>query len=234
MCHGSPVKFFPEPGEGRKFQEEVAGYAFAGQAEGPSIAILPDIYGCNPFYRQLCAHYVDHGAQVFLIDPFHGHGELAEVTRENAFARRHKISDTQFVDAFEAFARRTGISGVLGFCLGGLYVFELARRNLPAQLVGLYGFPQGMKNSDPLPVPFDYLPEVKRPFTMLMGAEDQPVGPENVRKLEAMKVLVPAMDLVVYEGAGHGFLPFVDSETPAERDIALDALRRMDVALLTR
>lgn len=232
MCHGHSVKFFPPPEEGVRFEEEVAGYAYGEETQNPSIAILPDIYGCTPFYQQLCVRYAAQGARVVLIDPFHQHGELAEVTRDNAFQRRHRISDREFIDGFEKFARRTRISGVLGFCLGGLYVFELARRDLPVALVGLYGFPQGMTNKDPLPVPYDYLHKVTRPFSMLMGADDLSVGPDHVRQLEEKRSQAPAMELVVYQGVGHGFLPFVDSETQSERDVAFDALRRVDAALL--
>jgi carboxymethylenebutenolidase len=124
------------------------------------------------------------------------------------------------------------VTGVAGFCLGGFYIFELARRDLPAALVGLYGFPQGMANHDPLPVPFDYLPDITRPFTMLMPAEDAAVGPDTVRRLQEMAPRAPAMDLVVYPGAGHGFLPELDSGDPAARARAEDALHRMDGVLL--
>jgi carboxymethylenebutenolidase len=66
------------------------------------------------------------------------------VTREAAFARRAKLRDRTYVGAIESFARQHETTGVVGFCLGWLYAFELARRGLPAMLASLYGFPQGM------------------------------------------------------------------------------------------
>jgi carboxymethylenebutenolidase len=89
-----------------------------------------------------------------------------------------------------------------------------------------------MKNHDSLPVPFDYLPGVKRSFVMLMPGRDASVGPENVARLAEMAPRVPSMDLTVYPDAGHGFLPQISSPDPAERADAEDALKRMDAALL--
>ena len=205
----------------------MAGYIFGQEAE-KSVAILPDIYGCNDFYRGLSTHLAHTGKQVYLVDTFAGLGELEEQTREAAFARRNKVSDSRFLDAFEQFCGELGIDAVIGFCLGGLYVFELARRGMKAHLLGLYGFPQGLPNQDPLPLPFDYLHEVKQPFTMLLGAEDESVGKENIDRLAAMAADVPAMELTVYQGVGHNFLPFLDSEQVELKAIAEDALKRIE------
>lgn len=232
MCHGDPLDALPAPEAGLLFEAEIAGLAFGPRDATTRIALLPDIYGTTPFYRQIATRYAAHGARVFLVNPFHAFGALPEATREAGFARRMKVADSAFLDAFEAFAHRESVTGIAGFCLGGFYIFDLVRRDLPAALVGLYGFPQGMENRDPLPVPFDYLHSVTRPFTMLMPAEDDAVGPRTVRRLADMAPQVPAMDLVVYPQAGHGFLPELDSGAPEARARARDALRRMDAALL--
>jgi carboxymethylenebutenolidase len=233
MCHGRPIEAFPAPQTGTPFEKEVAGFAYGPADSEHRLAVLPDIYGCTPFYRQLSVRYAAMGAHVKLIDPFHKLGLLEEDTREAAFERRHRLADKAFLEAFEKHARSASVTGILGFCLGGLYIFELARRDMPAALVGLYGFPQGMKNHDPLPVPFDYLPAVSRDFVMLMPGRDASVGPENVARLAEMASRVPSMDLTVYPDAGHGFLPQIGSRNPAERADAEDALKRMDTALLT-
>ena len=164
------------------------------------------------------------GSDVYLVDAFAGLGDLPEVTREAAFARRGKVKDKAFLDSFEKFASARGLEAVVGFCLGGLYVFELARRGMEADLVGLYGFPQGLPNADALPIPFDYLTSVEQPFTMLMGSEDESVGREHLERLASMAGDVPAMTLKMYEGVGHNFLPFLDSDDPAKKAVAQDAL----------
>lgn len=232
MCHGQAAQAFPAPRLGDAFSKSVDGYAYGDPAADKKIAILPDIYGCNPFYQGLAQRYADKGVRVFLVDTFAGLGDLPEATREAAFARRNKVRDKEFVDRFEAFCADAGVTGVMGFCLGGLYVFELARRNAAPALAGLYGFPQGLPNEDPLPVPFDYLADVSRRHVMLMGRDDASVGPENIAKLEAMAADNPAIALTVYEGAGHGFLPEIDSPDTDKRAMAQDALARCDAALL--
>ena len=232
MCHGVAVAAFPEPKLGTPYTGAIKGYVYDRPGAEKRLAILPDIYGCNPFYQCLAQYYQDAGAHVVLVDTFAGLGELPEMSRELAFARRGKVNDKAFVDAFQAFCEAEGITGVLGFCLGGLYIFELARRGLKADLVGLYGFPQGMANVGPLPVPFEYLPSVTQPFTMLMGREDASVLPENVDRLADMDDQCPAMALTVYREAGHGFLPEISGDDPMLQAVAKDALAKMDAALL--
>lgn len=227
MCHGAAIAAFPDPRPGIAFSKEVEGYLY--RADGVKrVAILPDIYGCNDFYKGLSAHLNAQGVQVYLIDMFAGLGDLPEPTREAAFGRRNKVQDTEFVDRFEKFVRNHDIQAVAGFCLGGLYVFELARRGLPVDLLGLYGFPQGLPNSDPLPVPFDYLPDVSQPFTMLLGAEDESVGIDNIEKLAVMDEACPAMRLEIYPGVGHNFLPFLDSAEAEKNAIARNALSHLE------
>ncbi|MEM9750214.1 MAG: dienelactone hydrolase family protein [Pseudomonadota bacterium] len=231
MCHGAPISAFPEAKLGAPFGAQVHGYSY-GDVGDKRIAILPDIYGCNPFYQGMAAHFLNKGARVDLIDPFHGLGELPEITREAAFARRNKVQDKTFLDAFGAYVSEAGVTGVIGFCLGGLYIFELARRGLPVGLVGLYGFPQGLPNDDPIDPPFTYLSSIKQPFVMLMGRDDEPVGRDNIDKLEATASSAPAMSLTVYEGVGHNFLPLLDSDAPEKRALAEDAMRQCEETLL--
>ncbi|MEO0423536.1 MAG: dienelactone hydrolase family protein [Pseudomonadota bacterium] len=233
MCHGKAVAAFPPPVLGEAVTDGgISAYRWPQAAADKRIAILPDIYGCNPFYQGLAGHLAERGAEVHLIDTFAGLGELAEMTREAAFARRHQVRDKAFLDLAQSYLGAHQITGVIGFCLGGLYVFELARRGVDAALVGLYGFPQGLPNQDALDAPFDYLHEISTPFTMLLGAEDAAVGPENIQRLQARAPDLPAMALTVYDGVGHDFLPLLDSDEPAKRAVAEDALARLDAALL--
>lgn len=232
MCHGAAVAAFPAARLGDAFERHIHGYAYGNRDSKAHIAIVPDIYGCNPLYQGLSLYYAERGARVSLINPFHGLGELPEMTREHAFPRRNKIADQIFVDQVETFAKAEGVTAIIGFCLGGLYIFELARRGLECALVGLYGFPQGMANSEALPVPFDYLPTVTQPFTMLMGRLDEPVTKEVMDQLSAIAPKCPAMDLVMYPHAGHGFLADLSSTDAGKRAVAEDALARMDKAAL--
>lgn len=234
MCHGQASARFPEPETGTPFDEGgLHGYAF-GSPSAPPVAILPDIYGCNAFYRGLATHFAVKGLRVLLMDPFHAQGPLAEATREAAFERRHKVRDGDYMDALVGFLSQRAVGGVIGFCLGGLYVFDLVRRKYAGNLVAFYPFPQGLPNQDPLPVPFDYLGAAATPHTVLIGDTDPSLGPDNTRRLEQIAAGNGALDLHVYAGSGHGFLGDLDSADPVLRANAEAGLAVAEAAFQTQ
>jgi carboxymethylenebutenolidase len=225
VCHGEASATLPPPGE--HVAATVAGLhslVFGDREERGRIAIIPDIYGPGPFYQGLATYLAARGAVVHLMDPFHDLGPLAEPTREAAFARRDRLRDRAYVDAFETFLHKREITGVAGSCLGGLYIFELARRGMPVELVSLYGFPQGLANQDPLPVPFDYLDGLPSRHVAMFGDRDHSQPPENLRRLARIAERTPGLALHIFTGSGHGFLADLDSEDPVLAKNAQSAL----------
>jgi carboxymethylenebutenolidase len=172
----------------------------------------------------LATWFAKRDACVFLVDPFAEFGDLPSPSKEAAFARRHKVRDLSYVDALEGFIRRRHVSGVVGFCLGGLFIFDLARRGVSAKMVSLYGFPQGMANQDPLPVPFDYLEGLPASHVALFGEADYLQTPQNLEQLQAIARRTPAFSVKIYPKSGHGFLADLDNEDPLLRSNAQDAL----------
>src|SRR3546814_8976286 len=92
----------------------------------------------------------------------------------------------------------------MGFCLGGNFVLELARRVSDCALLAVYPFPQGLPNVAPLAPPIDYLPKIETPVTILLGDTDASVGAENVEALAACVEGNPAVSLHIFRGVGHG------------------------------
>jgi len=103
-------------------------------------------------------------------------------------------------------------------------VMELARRGNSATLIGLYPFPAGLQNQDPLPVPLDTLEDVRTPQTILVGDQDAGAGIDNVKTMADIATRNTALDLHVYEGSGHGFLADLDSADPHLKQNAHDAV----------
>jgi len=101
---------------------------------------------------------------------------------------------------------------------------ELARRGNTATLIGLYPFPAGLQNQDPLPVPLDTLEDVRTPQTILVGDQDAGAGIDNVKTMADIATRNTALDLHVYEGSGHGFLADLDSADPHLKQNAQDAV----------
>ncbi len=231
MCYGEPSPSFPSPDCQDEISAEVESLVFGKANTSSSIVIIPDIYGTSAFYQGLSTLLAQKGARVYLVNPFAGLGDLKEGTREEAFARRHKVHDKAFVDQVEAFCESQKVDSVIGFCLGGYYIFELARRNVAANLVGFYGFPQGMDNIDPLPKPFDYLDSVSKQQLCLMPGQDMAVGIDNVERLAQMAQGNDALQLHVYQESGHTFLKDLDSDDEQLRNNALDALAKCERAV---
>lgn len=233
MCHTQPIVSLPPPGPSIAVNDcGVSASAFGDKASDQRIVIIPDIYGASAFYQSLSTFYASHGAYVFLLDPFASVGELPEVTREAAFARRAKLRDRECVDAIEKFSRQHGAVGMVGFCLGGLYVFELSRRELNAKLVSLYGFPQGMPNQDALQIPFDYLDSGVVPQLAIFGETDYLQTPDNFDRLKRISASNPNFSLKLYPKSGHGFLADLDNSDSTLKANAQDALHLTRSVLL--
>lgn len=227
MCHNKRVGALPEPAPSDLAEADGLKYWIfgprAGEAKG-KLAIITDIYGCNTFYRSFASYYAERGWQVNLIDLFIDLGELGEITREAAFARRHELRDGEICTLLENFIVNQKVDAVIGFCLGGNYVFELARRNVPARLVGYYPFPAGLPNQDQLTPAFEYLHELTTPVTVLAGDCDDSAGRDNVARMAEMAADMPALDVHIYRKSGHGFLAQLDSDDDALRRNAEDSL----------
>ena len=225
MCHTEANAALPLPDRADMIVEAgITAFTFGSVDASRRIVLIPDIYGTTPFYRGLATWFAKRDASVWLVDPFAEFGELPQPTKEAAFARRHKVRDLSYVDALERFIRGRQVSGVVGFCLGGLFVFDLARRGVSAGMVSLYGFPQGMPNQDPLPIPFDYLEGLPATHTAVFGEADYLQTPESLERLKTIAHRTPSFSVKIYPKSGHGFLADLGSEDPVLRANAQDAL----------
>jgi len=229
MCHNNAVNALPEPASWQDRESNgVIHRHYAAKVAGSDkrLAIITDIYGCNLFYQSFATYFAEQGWNVELIDLFSELGELKEVTREAAFERRHKLRDGEACDRLQRFIAEQEIAAVIGFCLGGNYVFELAKRGVDIKLVTYYPFPAGLQNQDPLETPLDYLAQLNQPVTVLVGDADDSAGRDNIAQLAQITSANASLDVHVYAGSGHGFLTQLDSEdedlrTNAEQSLAV-------------
>ena len=234
MCHGDKLSALPEPGtyeikeaEGLKYWD----YASVSGDASKRVIILTDIYGCNEFYQSFATYLAGKGWQVHLVDLFADLHELSEITREAAFERRHLLRDRQVCDQLERYIDSQEVSAVVGFCLGSNYALELAKRNVPANLVGYYPFPAGLPNQDGIEIPLSYMGQLQKPITLLVGDSDDSSGRENMAKVAELAQTNEALDVHVYHQSGHGFLSHLDSEDHTLRKNAEDSLAVCEQAL---
>ena len=216
MCHDTTPSSLPSPGNYQLCNSQGLKYwDFTNNKDSEvSVALLTDIYGCNEFYQSMSTLFAEQGWQSHLIDLFSDLGELPEVTRDAAFERRHKLRDQDACDLIAQYIIDNNITAVVGFCLGGNFVFELARRNVKVNLIAYYPFPAGLPNENGLDPAFDYLEQLQTEVTVLIGDDDDRVGLDNVTKLNDISESNSALTVNVYPHSKHGFLEDLDSTDP--------------------
>jgi carboxymethylenebutenolidase len=210
MCHQDKINFFGELRHYDSFSAEVDGLVFPGNTAGRSVAILPDIYGLTDFYKGYASYVSGFGARTLLINPWSVFGELPEATREAAYERRHLLKDKQHCDQLEAFLEREKVDAVVGFCIGGNFAFELAKRGYAGTIIAIYPLPWGMANQDEIRPAFEYMPELMTEVTILMGDADHLAGPDNIEKLKGIVADNAHLTMHLYEGSNHGFFTDID------------------------
>jgi len=141
MCHTRKIEYFGDAIAPEPFENGVEGLRYQGADASRNIAVLPDIYGLTDFYKGYASYIASQGANTFLVNPWAPFGELPEMTREAAYERRHKLRDKTHCDELEQFLKRAGIDTIIGFCIGGNFAFELARRGYTGMNVTIYPLP---------------------------------------------------------------------------------------------
>src|ERR671910_2565112 len=105
----------------------------AGSLAG-SILLISDIYGMTPFYLDVARELADAGFAALVVNYYFRLGELEELTREAAHARRSKLDEVQALRDLDAavnwlkvqFGGPMSPVGLVGFCLGGTLALDLA------------------------------------------------------------------------------------------------------------
>jgi len=228
MCHTDKIRYFGETGAFAEFSDEVDGLLFQGENPVLNIAVLPDIYGLTDFYKGYASYLSRAGARVYLTNPWGEFGELAEPTREAAYERRHKLHDHAHCDALEVFLAAKNLDAIVGFCIGGNFSFEMARRGFDRTNISIYPLPWGMANQDAIAPAFDYMPELEEDVTILMGEADHLAGPDNIEKLRLIVGDNPSLTLHLYEGSNHGFFTDIDGDDEKLEANAKDGIAKVN------
>ena len=227
MCHMEKIEYFGEPLDCSEFSGDVDGLVFEGNEAGKRVAVLPDIYGMTDFYKGYASYVAGFGARTYLTNPWSEFGDLPEPTREAAYERRLKLRDRQHCDHLESFLANEKIEAVVGFCLGGNFVFELARRGYVGTLIAAYPLPWGMANQDEIAPAFEYMPALEKEVTILMGEADHLAGPDNIQKLRDIVAANAKLTMHLYEGSNHGFFTDIDGSDEKLRGNAQDAIDKV-------
>jgi len=227
MCHTQLIAYFGETRQHREFSNTVDGLLFSGDDPGNRVAVLPDIYGLTDFYKGYASYLSGFGAATYLTNPWSAFGELAEPTREAAYERRHLLRDREHCNRLQEFLAAENIDAVVGFCIGGNFALELARRGYAGTIIAIYPLPWGMANQDEITPAFEYLPSLEKDVTILMGAADHLAGPDNIRKMRDIVAGNEHLAMHLYAGSNHGFFTDIDGSDEKLKANAKDAIDRV-------
>jgi dienelactone hydrolase len=200
-----------------------------------SILLISDIYGMTPFYLDVAGELADAGFAALVANYYFRLGELEELTREAAHARRSKLDEAQALRDLDAtvnwlkvqFGGPMSPVGLVGFCLGGTLALDLAVERADLAVVSYYGLVAGMGGATAVPAPLDVTDRINGPVLAFWGDEDHVVDMADVdRFARLMAAHRVDYEQTVYPGIGHGFLSGLADESRKDHVSALESWRR--------
>jgi carboxymethylenebutenolidase len=184
--------------------------AIPAAGHGPGIVLLHEIFGVNEYVRDAAARLAEAGYVVLAPDLFWRTqpGLQLPQTDEGQAAGMQATQQLDFPaavgDAIAAVAllrsmpEATGDRvGVMGFCLGGTFAYQVAVHGTPDVAVVYYG--------SGIPGELDAASEIRCPTIMHWGGADPFIPREQVDAVAAMAAGHAQIECHVHEGAGHAF-----------------------------
>ncbi len=197
------------------------------------LVLHPDVLGIRPLFDDLCRRLATHGFAVLAPEAFN---LVPDHEHLDATARMERVKDLEdgiqlgnLERAADSLVVHDDVSevAILGFCMGGMYALKVSGTGRFDRAVSFYGMirvPEawrGPEQGEPLELAADPCPTLA-----IFGADDHWTPPEDVEALRALWANCPECEIVVYEGADHGFVH--DETRPAHRaDDAADAWSRV-------
>jgi len=208
----------------------------ASGGPAPIIVCISEIWGVHEWVRDMTRRCAKAGYYAIAPELFKREGGVAQIPNIQeilkivlAVPRKQVLGDVSA--AVDWAKKRPGVRadrvGVTGWCWGGSTVYQVAATN-PDMKAGVvwYGPPARPYPDQPNPVTgFDAAKDIKIPMLGLFGETDTGPSPADARKMfDMLKQNNPADELVVYPGAGHGFM--ADYRPSYNATAAADAWKR--------
>lgn len=196
--------------------------------ESPSmgLVITPDIFGLRPLFDDHVARFAkEWNMSVIAVEPFPGQEDALGADVDKRFAAVPMLKDDDHLRDLELACDvlKTKRTGLMGFCMGGMYCFKSARSKRFDRIASFYGMitmPEAWRSSTQRE-PLDILRSGHADRVLaIIGAKDPYTPPADVEQLRST-----GSSVQVYVDAEHGFAH--DTARPAHRvDDARDAFDR--------
>jgi carboxymethylenebutenolidase len=186
------------------------------------LVLHPDLGGLRPLFDDMARRLATHGLAVCVVEPFARCAEADLGTVEQRMAMVKELDDASQLADLEAAANLLVVDddiatvSVLGFCMGGYYAFKAAASERFDRAVAFYGMLrtpehwQGPGHRSPLDVARDMCSTLA-----IFGSADPWTPPDDIAALRAAWADRADCEIVVVEGADHGFVH--DPERPVHR-----------------
>jgi carboxymethylenebutenolidase len=214
-----------EAADGNRF---AAFLAMPDEPKGIGVVILPDIRGLHRFYEELALRFAERGYHAIAIDYF---GRTAGIgKRDEDFEHMPHVQQiteeglqNDVAAAVEHLRGYDDSIFTVGFCFGGRNSWLAAASGHGlVGAIGFYGRPG--EGRPPGPGPIERARELEAPILGLMGGADQAIPVSEVNAFdEALTAARVEHELVIYDGAPHGFF---DRKYEEFADDSEDAWRR--------
>lgn len=188
-----------------------SGYlAPSAQGRGPGIVVIQEIFGVNPFVRQVADHFAALGFTALAPDLFWRLEPNVQLVKydeadfKRAFGFYEKfnidkgVEDLQAtIDTLRVLPSCTGKVGDVGFCLGGLLAYLSATRTNADASVGFYGVS--------IEARLEEAKNIKKPLMLHVAGADKFVPPEAQQKMSAGLAGNKHVTIHTYAGQDHAF-----------------------------
>jgi len=181
----------------------------------PTVLVVQEIFGVHEHIKDICRRFAKAGYLAIAPELFARQADMTTVTTlDDARAVAGKVADTQVMsdlDATTVWARSnkgdTAKLGITGFCYGGRVTWLYAAHSPQLKAgVAWYGVLAGATNPNRPKHPIDIVGGLRAPVLGLYGSADTGIPNADVEKMrEALKSAGKPGELVLYEGAPHGF-----------------------------
>jgi carboxymethylenebutenolidase len=187
------------------------------------LVLHPDVGGLRPLFEDMAGLLASHGLAVLAFEPFASQPESSRASVEERLARVKDLDDSQQLEIFSAAADLLVVEddvarvSVLGFCMGGHYVFKAASTDRFDAAVAFYGMlrtPDAWRGPGHRIEPLDVASRMV-PTLAFFGTADPWTPAADIDALRAAWKERDDCEIVVVEGAEHGFVH--DPDRPVHR-----------------
>jgi carboxymethylenebutenolidase len=200
----------------------------------PTVLVVQEIFGVHEHIKDICRRFAKLGYCAIAPELFARQGDMSKVTTlDEARAVAGKVPDQQVLSDLDAVSQwakgnrgDTARLGITGFCYGGrvVWLYAAHSRELKAG-VAWYGVITAATNPMRPKHPIDLVGELKAPVLGLYGGADTGISVSDVDKMrEALKGAGKPSEIVLYDGAPHGF--HADYRPSYRADAAKDGWQR--------